>query len=136
MITADRSVKGLILIGLFPEPVPKGAPVSCTLLRETGPFTLNGAADGHYYAFALVLELPLVSVQYFANTHGLRGRAHLPVLVQRGTASAPIAIHLRPPLITDPPISVSPVYLLQNFMGKLLSREQSRIKKQDEVRIQ
>ncbi|MCH1642861.1 AraC family transcriptional regulator [Paenibacillus timonensis] len=117
-VTADRPVKGLILIGLFSEPVPKGAPASCTLLRETGTFTLSDVDDGQYYAFALALEFPLVSVQYFSNTHGLRGRSHLPVLVQRGAAPEPIRIHLRPPLVTDPPIAVSPFYLLQNFWSK------------------
>lgn len=118
VVTADRPVKGLILIGLFAEPAPKGAPLSCTLLREAGPFTLAGVADGQYFAFALALEFPWISSSYFSNSHGLRGRAHLPVSVRQGSEHGPIRIHLRPPLVTDPPIAVSPFYLLQSFWSK------------------
>lgn len=135
-LTADRPVKGVILIGLFSQPAPKGFPVSCTMLRETGTFELEGAEDGHYYAFAVALEFPLYSPHYSTATHSLRGRTHLPVRIQNGKATEAVAIHLRPPLVTDPPISVSPLYLLQNFVGRFPSREQSRIKKRDEIQVE
>jgi AraC-like DNA-binding protein len=43
---------GLIFVGLFADPVPRGQPVSCTVLHHAGEFQLAGVPDGTWYLLA------------------------------------------------------------------------------------
>lgn len=43
---------GLIFVGLFADRIPRGQPVSCTVLHRTGPFVLENVPHGTWYLLA------------------------------------------------------------------------------------
>src|SRR6266571_5706588 len=60
-ISAPATFRGTISVGLFPSPIPQGAPVRCTTLRSPGLYLLRGMADGVYHlraaAFPIAADL-------------------------------------------------------------------------------
>src|SRR5205085_9601865 len=48
-IIAPATFRGVIYVGLFPGPIPQGAPVRCTTLCSPGWYLLHDVPDGVYY---------------------------------------------------------------------------------------
>lgn len=44
--------RGRVFVGLFPECVPEGRPVSCTILDEPGPYRFENVPTGRWYLLA------------------------------------------------------------------------------------
>jgi AraC family transcriptional regulator len=136
-ITAPDGFTGLIFIGLFPTPVPQGAPLSCALLSGSGPYAVPWpSADGTYYVMATAVEnlddpLPLL----LGDTR-LRGRS-APLVVSGGHVTGSADIALRGPLLTDPPILVSLPGLLRRIKSparRVASRPSHAAQSHDEAR--
>lgn len=102
---------GIILIGLFKEEAPKGNPVACTIVRKPGDFIINDVPAGKYFAFAVGLQL---KANIYNPDNSLRGKGEFPI----NSSDQKCRITLRPKLPTDPPISISLLYLLKNFIWK------------------
>src|SRR2546425_3733140 len=60
-ISAPATFRGTIYVGLFPSPIPQGAPVRCTTLSSPGWYLLNDVPDGIYHlraaAFPVAADL-------------------------------------------------------------------------------
>ncbi|MFD0692206.1 helix-turn-helix domain-containing protein [Actinomadura fibrosa] len=91
---------GTVFVGLFPEPIPQGAPVRCTVLSRPGPYRLDNVPLGQWYLLAqsvrpgreeCVDERPAVAV-------------HGPVAIDAVQGSRAMDVRLRPMQILDPPV--------------------------------
>jgi AraC-like DNA-binding protein len=51
-IRSPEAPLGATFVGLFPKPIPQGKPVSCAVLRQPGPFTLDKVPPGEWYLLA------------------------------------------------------------------------------------
>jgi AraC family transcriptional regulator len=52
-VDADRPDHlGLIFVGLFSDPIPRGQPVRCTVLHRAGPYSLDSVPHGTWYLLA------------------------------------------------------------------------------------
>jgi AraC family transcriptional regulator len=47
--TPATSARHTIFLGLFPQPIPEGAPIRCTVLEEPGTFHFDGVPGGTWY---------------------------------------------------------------------------------------
>lgn len=109
--------EGLILIGLFPLPIPQGKPTACTLLTSPGTYSIHQVPNGRHYIFAAALESVQGRFSPLMNGDALRGRPqHGPIVVQDCQIAGSTDIVLRPAEVTDPPVlTVLPV-LLSNLV--------------------
>jgi len=104
-VTADHDFQGPIFVGLFREPIPQSAPVSCSVMHGCGHFRLPAAPDGAYFVFAAGQPWsdPVLSILLSDNI--LRGTSGpVPVLVRQGAPPRQVEITLRRQHLTDPPI--------------------------------
>jgi AraC-like DNA-binding protein len=104
-ISAPTTFRGTIYVGLFPGPIPQGAPVRCTRLNSPGLYLLNGLADGVYYlraaAFPLATDL---HTSLLPGEKQLLGSNAGPLVIRYGHVSGDPNLVLRPPRLTDPPL--------------------------------
>jgi AraC family transcriptional regulator len=107
----------LIFLGLFPDCIPQGTPVSCAILHDgPGSFALNYVPAGVWHLLALSVtpcheectdeELPYVG-------------AFGPISVRSDAIVAAIEMELRPAGVLDPPVLVA----LQNARVKELEKK-------------
>lgn len=104
-VSAPADFRGLILVGLFPEPIPQGRPAGCAVLHSGGTFHIDSVPDGDYYVCAVALPAGEKLSHHLPDT-SLRGRCG-PVPARQGKPTAPVEIRLRPRQITDPPVLLS-----------------------------
>lgn len=112
-IVAPPDFAGLIFAGLFPKPVPQGFPIGCTRLTAPGPYHIAYVPDGRYYLLVAALsdaENPFAPLLSHPNM--LVGSSQRPVFVRGGVASRPVHIRLHQPALTDPPVLISLLLLL------------------------
>lgn len=107
-VTADHDFEGPIFVGLFREPIPQSAPVSCTVMHGCGHFYLPAAPDGEYFVFAAGQPWSEPVLSYLLSENILRGTSGpAPVHVKQGTPARHIEITLRRQHLTDPPILIA-----------------------------
>jgi AraC family transcriptional regulator len=101
-IVTPSSFSGPIFVGLFPSPLPEGAPISCAIMVRSGDYLMPSVPPGNYYIFAVGMPWPDTVHDYFRYDSALRGGGEA---IQVGSTSVMCEdISLREPLTTDPPI--------------------------------
>lgn len=104
-VKADEDFEGLIFVGLFREPIPRGPSVGCAILESCGRFHLPRVPDGRYYIFATGQPRSEPPLSYLLADKLLRGSSGpAPLAVRHGSARADVEITLRRAALTDPPI--------------------------------
>jgi AraC-like DNA-binding protein len=104
-VSTPESFRGVIYLGLFPRPIPQGAPVRCTRLSGPGYYILSGLPDGVYYLLAAAFPLANNLQSYLLPGENLLlGRATTPLVVRVGCISGVPDLVLRSPRLTDPPL--------------------------------
>lgn len=113
-VRTDIPFEGLILVGLFPRPIPEGLPLHGTLLRSPGGFRFPNVKPGKYYLMATTVswEMPAIDVMLPGTT--LRARQQ--VIVHPSVPVPHQDLALRPPLLSDPPILISLPLLLSMYL--------------------
>jgi len=104
-ISAPATFRGTIYVGLFPGPIPQGAPVRCTKLSSPGWYRLNDVPDGVYYLRAAAFPVA-------ADLHSslLPGEKMLPgnnasaLVIRHGHVAGDPDLVLHTPRLTDPPL--------------------------------
>jgi AraC-like DNA-binding protein len=105
---------GTICCGLFPRPLPAGAPAACALASKIGRCLLGPAPPGRYALLAAAMPRRDDPRAYLLPDSELLVGAAWPVSVSAGLA-ADMVLHLRPPRATDPPVVVALPLLLARF---------------------
>jgi len=113
-VTGEISTKaelGFTFIGLFPQPIPQGKPVSCTVLQEPGPFELEKVPPGSWYLLAHAVpvgfqepaHLPPTAPEQ-ADDEPVFVLQHGPLDIQRNRDVELADLHLHPMRALDPPV--------------------------------
>jgi len=117
-IKASTPFNGVILIGLFPKPIPEGLPIYGTLLPHLGEFYFTDVKPGVYYLMATSVEWEMKTTEFLLPHSTLRTRAKKPIIV--GATPVPHQhVTLYPPQIDDPPILISLPLLMKNFLNRM-----------------
>ncbi|HET9919181.1 MAG TPA: helix-turn-helix transcriptional regulator [Ktedonobacteraceae bacterium] len=104
-ISAPATFLGKIYVGLFPGPIPQGAPVRCTSLSAPGFYLLQDVPDGVYHLRAAAF--PIAANLYSSLLPGeklLLGNNASPLVIRQGQVSGDPDLVLHPPRLTDPPL--------------------------------
>jgi len=102
-VTAPEWFAGTIFLGLFTTPIPQGAPISGTVIEQSGTFHLPSVPDGLYFILAAGLARSKELSDYFLYETTLRGGGQ-PLLIRNGIVEGSTDVSLRPPEAFDPPI--------------------------------
>ncbi len=105
VVIGPPAFTGPVFVGLFSKPIPQGQPAACATLPMPGPFHMNTASDGTYYALAAAAPFSQDALSYLMPGAGvLVAVAARPIVIRGGRAYEPISLTLRPLDPTDPPI--------------------------------
>jgi AraC family transcriptional regulator len=104
--SAQPGQLGLIFVGLFADPIPRGQPVRCTVLHRTGPYLLTNVPHGTWYLLAHSVAAGLEEVLDgpFAGGRTLCVGSHGPIRIRPDTAVRHADVRLRPMDALDPPV--------------------------------
>lgn len=117
-VNADVSFNGVILLGLFPKPIPEGFPIYGTLLPQLGEFVFFDVKPGVYYLMGTSVEWEMKTTEFLLPHSTLRTRSKKPIIV----GSSPIPqqhVTLHSPRIDDPPILISLPLLMSRFLNRI-----------------
>ncbi|WP_119730410.1 helix-turn-helix domain-containing protein [Thermomonospora amylolytica] len=92
--------QGTVFIGLFPDTIPQGTPVRCTILDRPGPFRLESVPEGVWYLLAQCVPSELRDRSDAVPVVA----AHGPIEIRPGTITPPLELRLRPMQLLDPPV--------------------------------
>ncbi|RFU38831.1 AraC family transcriptional regulator [Actinomadura logoneensis] len=96
----------LVFVGLFPEPIPQGSPVRCTVLDGPGRYELPNVPQGTWYVLAHSVAPgrgPVVPDPTAPDAVPWVGSSG-PIAVGSSTVPGPVDVRLRPMRIIDPPL--------------------------------
>lgn len=100
----DKPV-GTVFVGLFPDWIPQGFPVKCTVLRTPGPYELADIPPGTWHLLAHAVAPGQEHVAGFdPDRQSLVVGANGPIAVRSETSLKRVNLQLRPMRILDPPI--------------------------------
>jgi AraC-like DNA-binding protein len=96
---------GTVFVGLFPDWIPQGFPVKCTVLRTPGPYELADIPPGTWHLLAHAVAPGQERVAGFdPDRQSLVVGANGPIAVRSETNLKRVNLQLRPMRILDPPI--------------------------------
>lgn len=118
-VQAASPFEGIILIGLFPKPIPEGLPLYGTLLSSLGDFSFTGVKPGTYYLMATSVSWDMQAIDFLLPKTTLRTRSREPIVVKPFSPVPPQQVMLYPPCQDDPPILISLPLLMNNFLNRV-----------------
>lgn len=115
VVPPEQSV-GLIFIGLFTSPIPNHKPISGIATKTLCGNTLKKIPAGSYYLLVCALSKDGTIRSYFNLKNCLRGRVEEKITFPNDIKS--FTVHLREPILEDPPILVNVAKLLISTIKK------------------
>jgi AraC family transcriptional regulator len=115
----EASEEGTVFVGLFPDTIPQGIPVKCTILDRPGPFQLENIPEGRWYLLAQCVR---PGSEDILDDRPPTVAMHGPIEIRPGTINRALELHLRPMQLLDPPILLA---LLDSRRKALDSAERS-----------
>lgn len=117
-ITASRPFEGLIFIGVFPDPVPQGPPVSYTVVAEPGNYALTLIPEGKYYLLAATLPCSDDVIEILEARSSLRCTTPHPLTLQHEGTRMSLDLALKPTYWTDAPLLIALPWFLISQVAK------------------
>jgi AraC-like DNA-binding protein len=111
-VAVNEPFEGLIFIGLFANPIPQSAPVSCAVLTEPGKYNLPAVPEGNYYLFAAAMQRSESFTAMLETTSALRCTRQQSLTIQAERLYHEIDLTLHPMSWTDAPILIALPWLL------------------------
>jgi len=118
-IRAEAPFDGVVLVGLFPKPIPEGIPLYGTIVSPHEPFSLTGVQPGTYYLMATSVSWGTRAADMLVPRSTLRTRSREPIVVPPRPTVIRRDVALYPPRLDDPPILISLPLLMNRFLDAL-----------------
>jgi AraC-like DNA-binding protein len=115
-VAAGETPIRVAFIGLFPNGIASGRPMSGTLISEPGPFRIASAPDGVYQLLIAALTESDSATACLLPSEGMLVGAAGPVVVRDGRCHSPVEVRLRPLSPLDPPVVIALPVLLPETM--------------------
>ncbi|WP_164670721.1 helix-turn-helix domain-containing protein [Virgibacillus doumboii] len=118
-IQAEVPFDGVVLIGLFPKPIPEGMPLYGTLLFSLGKFCFCDVKPGIYYLMATSVSWDMQPIDFLLPHRTLRYKSKGPIIVHQNGSVPFLHVTLRTPRLDDPPILISLPRLMNIFLHRI-----------------
>lgn len=118
-VRAPESFDGPIFVGLFPEPIPEGRPLACTVLAGPGSYSLRPPRPGRYYLLSVGLHsAATVESSLILHDAYRAGSLGTPLEIDEEGWAGETELELRPPSSIDPPIPMALGFLLRERLAR------------------
>jgi len=118
-VSAIEEFDGVILVGLFPKPIPEGLPLYGTLLFSLGDFQFHNVKPGLYYLFSTSVPWGMDAPSFLIPHKTLRYKPTGPLLIKENEQIPHQDLLLRSAQLDDPPILISIPKLMKNFLQRV-----------------
>lgn len=130
--------RGRVFAGLFPECVPEGRPVCCTILDEPGPYRFDNVPTGRWYLLAQSAVEDDGSVragrvarlgtepQRSADSPVWVGTLG-PIIIRRGVEQHVVDLPLKPAGMLDPPVLLALQAARREAVERVAERSGERV---------
>jgi AraC-like DNA-binding protein len=101
---------GFVFVGLFPDRIPEGRPVRCSVLSRPGAFHLDRVPEGRYYLLSHYVGATSVHAAAMQQPNAERDLAvcsYGPFTLRRGGTLAMPDLRLEPVGPLDPPVLIA-----------------------------
>lgn len=122
-VRSEHAFEGVVLIGLFPKPIPEGFPLYGTLIGSLGEFAMPDVKPGIYYLMATTISWGTDAKKMLLPQTTLRTRSKTAIRVQSSADVPHLDVTLHPPSLDDPPILISLPVLMNHFLGRIRNKE-------------
>ncbi|MCR2802803.1 helix-turn-helix transcriptional regulator [Paenibacillus soyae] len=122
-VRSEHPFEGVVLIGLFPKPIPEGFPLYGTLIGTLGHFEMPDVKPGIYYLMGTTISWGTDAKNMLLPQTTLRTRFKTAIRVQSGAELPHLDVTLHPPSLDDPPILISLPVLMNHFLGRVQNQE-------------
>lgn len=105
--TTQPNRTGLVFVGLFPDRIPEGPPVCCTILPGPGPYRFEGVPQGRWFLLAQSAATDAeeeLTHDTFADGGALTVGTEGPITIARDTTVQVANLSLKPIRSVDPPV--------------------------------
>ncbi len=120
-VRSEIPFEGVVLVGLFPKPLPEGVPLYGTLARANHSFRITGVKPGIYYLMATSVSWESKASDMLLPAYTLRTRSRMPIIVRPEERVPNQDVVLYPPRLDDPPILISLPILMQRLYQRFAS---------------
>lgn len=102
----DGARRGLVFVGLFPNRVPEGRPIRCTVLHRPGRYCFENVPEGTWYLLAqsVAADTEALTRETFAGNEALSVGAQGPIVIDADSTLEIADLTLQPLRIVDPPV--------------------------------
>ena len=102
----DGARRGLVFVGLFPNRVPEGRPIRCTVLHRPGRYCFENVPEGTWYLLAqsVAADTEALTRETFAGNEALSVGAQGPIIIDADSTIEIADLTLQPLRIVDPPV--------------------------------
>jgi AraC family transcriptional regulator len=97
---------GPIFVGLFPDRIPQGQPVSCTVRHRPGPYVMDDVPEGTWHLLAQCAAADYqeaINGQHTVDGSDTFVATHGPITIPPDAVVPDVDLWLRPRCIFDPP---------------------------------
>lgn len=126
-VSSEHAFSGVVLIGLFPKPIPEGFPIHGTLNGSLGQFEFPNVEPGIYYLLATTISWGTGAIDMLLPQATLRTRNREAIVVGSGKEVPHLAVTLHPPALDDPPILISLPVLMNHFLHRIQNKQEYRV---------
>nr|WP_121161686.1 helix-turn-helix transcriptional regulator [Micromonospora pisi] len=111
---------GLVFAGLFPERIPEGRPVRCTVLARPGPYRFDDVPQGDWYllAHSLPADVEGFTRHTFSDSTALSVGTSGPIVIGRDATSKSVDLQLKPMQVLDPPVLLALLDVRKMALGR------------------
>ncbi len=121
----DTGAVGPVFVGLFPDWIPQGSPVSCTVLRRPGPYQLDKVPPGTWHVLAHAMPPGLERYQHPGDEPLIVG-ANGPITIRSGAGQRRADLCLRPMRVLDPPVLLALFEVRMEALGGAPQQDRAR----------
>lgn len=119
------SSSGLVFIGLFPDRIPEGRPVRCTILSGPGLFHFTAVPTGTWYLLAQSVTGDPEEVAADPHSRSVSVATHGPLTISHDTLLE-VDVNLQPAGALDPPVLLALLDARKVALSVVAAQEKAR----------
>ncbi|GIF72129.1 helix-turn-helix domain-containing protein [Asanoa siamensis] len=122
---ADPDDGSLVFIGLFPDRVPEGRPVRCSILSGPGLFHFTSVPPGTWYLLAQSVDGDPEEIAPNPHHQSISVATHGPLTISHDTVLK-VDVQLQPATALDPPVLLALLDARKIALSVLAAQEKAR----------
>ncbi|MEU1586961.1 AraC family transcriptional regulator [Micromonospora sp. NPDC005710] len=122
---SSQASLGLVFVGLFPDRIPEGRPIRCTILSGPGLFHFTGVPPGTWYLLAQSVTGDPTEIATDQHSRPVCVATHGPLAIGHDTVLT-VDVNLQPVTALDPPVLLALLDARKVALSVVAAQEKAR----------